>query len=69
MNETKKNNCKLKYNMRNNLFYSVLMLCSACIFAGCNDGDKEEEKVPVPAVIQGKVYSFDVNAEAERWKR
>lgn len=54
--------------MRNNLFYSVLMLCSACIFAGCNDGDKEEEKVPVPAVIQGKVYSFDVNAEAERWK-
>lgn len=24
MNETKKNNCKLKYNMRNNLFYSVL---------------------------------------------
>ena len=54
--------------MRNNLFYSAVILLSACAFSACSDDDKGSEMASVPAVIQGKIYTYDINAEAEKWK-
>lgn len=54
--------------MKNNLFYSTVILLSACFFTACNNDNREADITSVPAVIRGKVYSFDVNAAAEQWK-
>lgn len=54
--------------MKNNLFYSIVILLSACVFSGCSDDSKDVETMPVPTVIQGKVYGFDLDAIAEQWK-
>lgn len=53
--------------MKNNLFYSILVMLSAGIFSGCSD-DKEVETIITPAVIQGKVYMFDLDESGVQWE-
>jgi hypothetical protein len=60
-------NSKMRYNMKNNLFYSILVILSAGIFSGCSD-DEKAETIITPAVIQGTVYTFDVDESGVQWE-
>lgn len=53
--------------MKNNLFYSILVILSAGIFSGCSD-DEKAETIIAPAVIQGTVYTFDVDESGVQWE-
>lgn len=53
--------------MKNNLFYSILVILSAGIFSGCSD-DEKAETIITPAVIQGTVYTFDVDESGVQWE-
>lgn len=53
--------------MKNNLFYSAMILLSACAFSACND-DKEAETPLAPAVLQGKVYVYDMDEAGLQWQ-
>lgn len=53
--------------MKNNLFYSILVILSAGIFLGCSD-DEKAETIITPAVIQGTVYTFDVDESGVQWE-
>lgn len=53
--------------MKNNLFYSAMMLLLVCAFSGCDD-DKDPEAGLTPAVIQGKVYAYDTAEAGVQWE-
>lgn len=55
--------------MKNKLFNIIIGMFIASFFCGCDDSDAEDSQLEqVPAVLSGKAYTFEPEAEGEIWK-
>ena len=55
--------------MKNKLFHIITGMFIASFFCGCENSDAEDSQLEqIPAVLSGKAYTFDPDAEGEIWK-
>ena len=55
--------------MKNKLFNIITGMFIASFFCGCENSDTEDSQLEqIPAVLSGKAYTFDPEAEGEIWK-
>ena len=52
--------------MKNKLFHIITGMFIASFFCGCENSDAEDSQLEqIPAVLSGKAYTFDRDAEGE----
>ena len=55
--------------MKNKLFHIITGMFIASFFCGCENSDAEDSQLEqIPAVLSGKAYTFEPDAEGEIWK-
>ena len=53
--------------MKNKLFHIITGMFIASFFCGCENSDAEDSQLEqIPAVLSGKAYTFNPDAEGER---